>query len=60
MVTVKLNSASVTSFIYVYLLTCLYCRIMAIPHLLVSVEVELLLKKLLSDFTTKTGCSSAI
>jgi hypothetical protein len=29
------------------------------PHLLVSV-VELPLKKLLSEFTTKTGCSSGI
>jgi hypothetical protein len=59
-VAVKLNSASVTSsFICTYLLTCLYCIIMGIPHLLVVV-VELPLKKLLSEFTTKTGCSSGI
>jgi hypothetical protein len=32
---------------------------MGIPHLLVSV-LELPLKKLLSNFTTKTGCSSGI
>lgn len=29
---------------------------MGIPHLLFSVVVELPLKKLLSEFTTKTGC----
>jgi uncharacterized membrane protein len=60
MVTVKLSSDSVTLFMYVYLLTCLYCIIMGISHLLVSVVVVLPLKKLLSDFTTKTGCSSGI
>ena len=57
MVAVKLNSASVTLFICMYLLTCLYCRIMGIPHLLVS-GPELPLKKLLSNFTTlKRYCS---
>jgi hypothetical protein len=60
MVTVKLSSDSVTLFMYVYFLTCLYCIIMEIPHLLVSVVVVLPLKKLLSDFTTKSGCSSGI
>jgi hypothetical protein len=61
MVTVKLSSDSVTLFMYVYFLTCLYCIIMEIPHLLVSVVVVVLpLKKLLSDFTTKSGCSSGI
>ena len=36
MVAVKLNSASVTLFICMYLLTRLYCIIIGIPHLLVS------------------------
>jgi hypothetical protein len=54
MVAVKLNSASVTSFIRMYISSHVYIAVMGIPHLLVSV-VELPLKKLLSNFTTKTG-----
>lgn len=52
-----LTSASVTS-ICMYLLTCLYRRIMGNLHLLDKVELPL--KKLLSSFTTTSGCSSAI
>jgi hypothetical protein len=45
MIAVKLNSASVTLFICMYLLTrLLYCIIIGIPHLLVSVLRCLYLK----------------
>jgi hypothetical protein len=58
MVAVKTELECYLVHMFVSLYT-LYCIIMGIPHLLVSV-VELPLKKLLSDFSAKTGCSSGI